>query len=37
MLISLLDDYRFEGFEETEESLKAFAPDEQIKNLLLKD
>ncbi|MBL0310641.1 MAG: 50S ribosomal protein L11 methyltransferase [Bacteroidetes bacterium] len=33
ILISLLDDYHFEGYEETEESLKAFVPTEKIKKL----
>jgi ribosomal protein L11 methyltransferase len=32
-LISILTDYHFEGFEETEDILKAFAPTEKIKHL----
>lgn len=36
-LISILSDYHFEGFEETDESLKAFAPSDKIRHLRVKD
>lgn len=36
-LVSILSDYHFEGFEETEASLKAFAPSEKIKHLDIKE
>lgn len=37
MLMSLLNDYQFEGYEETEDSLKAFVPSDKIENLQLND
>lgn len=36
-LISILSDYHFEGFEETEESLKGFVPADKIKHLSIKE
>jgi len=36
-LISILSDYHFDGFEETDTSLKAFAPSDKIKHLDIKE